>query len=429
MASLIAVLVIDISIVKIYDLVDKFFISMQDKVILFSINTSVCLFLEFIIIKYIKDSLKANQLNKTSNVNLLYRISFTTLCVIAVLLGVLIFQQVFDNYYDILLSVLIISVSYTIAVGFIGKLSTLFFSWYKSNHNLITFMYFISLSLIASNLVIAVIITDIKINDRPHQVEEFVGGTEDLDAGKYSFLDSTYNISSIVSFVSIWITTALLMNNYREKLINSMVYWVILSIPLIYFLVIYFYQYIFGSLLISYLAVDPITVSILMTAFLSLSKPIGGVIFALVFWKISKTVGYEKNLKNYMVISGWGMLLIFGADQAVVQTLTPYPPFGLATITTLSIAAFLMLVGIYNSGVLVSANNDLRKSIYKYALESKLLGQIGRAEMENELLKTVTKITNEKKLLMTDTEQPVELDGMELKKYIEFVVREVKKGK
>jgi hypothetical protein len=28
---------------------------------------------------------------------------------------------------------------------------------------------------------------------------------------------------------------------------------------------------------------------------------------------------------------------------------------------------------------------------------------------------------------MTDTEQPVELDGLELKKYIDFVVREVKK--
>jgi hypothetical protein len=50
--------------------------------------------------------------------------------------------------------------------------------------------------------------------------------------------------------------------------------------------------------------------------------------------------------------------------------------------------------------------------------------------MEKELQKTVTKITNEKKDFMTDTQQqPVELDGMELKKYIEFVVREVKKDK
>jgi hypothetical protein len=43
--------------------------------------------------------------------------------------------------------------------------------------------------------------------------------------------------------------------------------------------------------------------------------------------------------------------------------------------------------------------------------------------MENELQKTVTKITDEKRDFMTDTQQPVELDRMELKKYIEFVVR------
>jgi hypothetical protein len=49
--------------------------------------------------------------------------------------------------------------------------------------------------------------------------------------------------------------------------------------------------------------------------------------------------------------------------------------------------------------------------------------------MESELLKTVTKVTNEKKHLMTDAQRTVELDGMELKKYIEFVVREVKKDK
>jgi hypothetical protein len=49
-----------------------------------------------------------------------------------------------------------------------------------------------------------------------------------------------------------------------------------------------------------------------------------------------------------MTISGWGILLIFGADQAVAQTLASYPPFGLATMTVLNIAAYLML-GIYNS--------------------------------------------------------------------------------
>jgi hypothetical protein len=130
-----------------------------------------------------------------------------------------------------------------------------------------------------------------------------------------------------------------------------------------------------------------------------------------------------------MIISGWGILLIFGADQAVVQTQlqSPYPPFGLATIPVLVIAAFLMLLGIYYSAILVSANNNLRKSIRKYALESRLLDLIGQAEMEKEIQRTVNKITQDKGSLGMNTELSIELDEKELKKYVDFVIREVKK--
>jgi hypothetical protein len=87
-----------------------------------------------------------------------------------------------------------------------------------------------------------------------------------------------------------------------------------------------------------------------------------------------------------------------------------------------------MLLGIYNSATLVSANNELRRSIHKHALESKLLGLIGQAEMEKEIQRTVKQVTIDKYDLEKDLEEPVELDELELEKYIEFVVREVRKG-
>ena len=59
-----------------------------------------------------------------------------------------------------------------------------------------------------------------------------------------------------------------------------------------------------------------------------------------------------------MIISGWGIFLIFGANQGLVQTLAPYPTFGLVTNTVLIIGGFLMLLGIYNSALLVSVNDN-----------------------------------------------------------------------
>jgi hypothetical protein len=76
----------------------------------------------------------------------------------------------------------------------------------------------------------------------------------------------------------------------------------------------------------------------------------------------------------------------------------------------------------------------VRKSIHKHVLETRLLRLIGHAEMEKEIEKTVKKITQDKDRLEIDTEQqqqqqPVELDENELKKYVDFVIREVKERK
>jgi hypothetical protein len=69
-----------------------------------------------------------------------------------------------------------------------------------------------------------------------------------------------------------------------------------------------------------------------------------------------------------------------------------------------------MLLGIDNSATLVSANNELRRSIQKHALESKLLSAIGQAEMEKEIQKTVKQVNRDKQELEKELEEPVELD-------------------
>ena len=128
-----------------------------------------------------------------------------------------------------------------------------------------------------------------------------------------------------------------------------------------------------------------------------------------------------------MIISGFGIFLIFAANQAAAQIVSPYPSFGLSSITVLNIATFLMLLGIYNSATLVSANNNLRKFIRKRALESRLLDLIGQAEMEKEIQKTVKKIAQNKDILERYKEAEFEFDEKELEKYIDSVIKETKK--
>ena len=140
MAALIVTLLVDTSIVKINDLIDKNFISIQNKLVLFSVNSSLCLLLQFLIIKYVESSFKEGRLDKPKT-KVFYVISLTSLGVLAALMGFMMFEQFYYNYYDTAISISIIAISYGIAAALLVWLSLLFLSWYKSNHSFIVFLY------------------------------------------------------------------------------------------------------------------------------------------------------------------------------------------------------------------------------------------------------------------------------------------------
>lgn len=344
---------------------------------------------------------------------------------LGILIGFVMFELFYFSYYDTAITISIILLSYGTGAAIITWLAILFYSWFKSKHDLLLLLYFISMSILAFNLLASATFTSLKVAGRPTHAAVYVGASGDVINVRYKLLSDVSNIASFTSFLSIWFTTAMLMNSYREKMISSIVNWIILSIPLAYFLITYFYQLTLARMLFSYLQLDPLTVSIALGAFLSLSKPIGGILFGLSFWKISRMVSYEENIRASMIIAGWGILLLFGTNQASTQIVAPYPPFGLATITVLNVAAYFVLLGIYNSATLVSTNNKLRRSIHIHAL--KLLKPIGEAEMQKEIQRVVKNIFDDKEVDGMVKERTLELDEEELKNYVNFVIKELKK--
>jgi hypothetical protein len=69
----------------------------------------------------------------------------------------------------------------------------------------------------------------------------------------------------------------------------------------------------------------------------------------------------------------------------------------------------------------------VRESVRKHTFESGLSDLIGHAEMEKEIQNTVTKIIESQDIGELHTESGFQLDGNELRRYIEVVVNEVKK--
>lgn len=285
------------------------------------------------------------------------------------------------------------------------------------------------MSMIVLNLVLTTVNVTLILSEKPEKIRQFWGGSLDISGGRYYLLTILVRISSILSFAGIWLTTAILMHKAKDRMQKEIRYWIILSIPLLYFLFSYFIQDIFGSILFPFMRSDPIIISLILTSIFILSKPVGGLIFGLLFWRISKLVSFDKMLREYMIIAGYGFLLLFSANQATLLVLGPYPPFGTITITVLILSTYLIFVGIYTSTILVSTNAELRKFIYRIASDSKLLNVLGKTEVEREINQSVGKILKYASTSQSFEDVNFDLDTNDLKRYLESVVGELKNRK
>jgi hypothetical protein len=132
-----------------------------------------------------------------------------------------------------------------------------------------------------------------------------------------------------------------------------------------------------------------------------------------------------------MMISAYGMMLLFFSNQATGLALVPYPPFGLATVSIFGLSSFLIFVGSYSSAISVAEDSELRKSIRRYAIqESRLSDSIGMAQMEREIERNVLAFTKRNQDKMTEETgiQP-SLSEIDMKQYLEQVLQEVSKQK
>jgi hypothetical protein len=158
-----------------------------------------------------------------------------------------------------------------------------------------------------------------------------------------------------------------------------------------------------------------------------LSKPLGGLMLGIAFWSMARLGERNTEVRKSLNISGLGLLLLFTCNQGILMAISPYPPFGLSTITLLGLSAYLTVVGIYSSSFTLSHNSELRKYIRNLA-SSRLLDSLASAEMEREIEKTVSQIIVRESDNMEDkTGISSSLTENEAKTYLEEVLRELKK--
>jgi hypothetical protein len=295
---------------------------------------------------------------------------------------------------------------------------------------LVVFLYGITAASLSLNAGLTLAFSGMILQDRPELVLPRVGTLLPLfEPGSVKdILNTSVIISSAISFLITWIATISLLHHYSRKL-GRLKYWIIVAIPLVYFLS-QFLNPLLG-LFNPIIELSPVINSILLILVFSLSKPAGGILFGIAFWNIARNV-QSSMVRDYMIIAAYGLVLLFISNQAISTVNAPsFPPFGLVTVSFMGLASYLMLVGIYYSAMSVSQDVKLRKTIRRFAVdELRLLDNIGSAELsvklENQMKDIITK--NQTMMLEETGVQP-SLSEEDAKQYLNEILKELGKQK
>jgi hypothetical protein len=349
-------------------------------------------------------------------------IMFVQLGIIALLVAILFEVSLLLSYDVVLLEAVIVS-SFLTAACLTALLSWRLIIWFKSNKNRVMLAYLLASLFISASAIIGIVYLLDQLSYQPsisyaRQYGDYLGHVE----RGYSSLVYAYTISSAIAFVLLWIGTVFLLLSYRKR-VGTKKYWIIMSIPLLYFLSQF--QPVILNLVLNYASDNPMLFSLVYVVMVDVSRPVGGVLFGLAFILVSRKL-QSQGVKSYLVISGIGFLLLLVSYQAVALSTAPFPPLGLLSASYFGLSSYLIFIGLYSSAVSVSQDSRLRISIRR-SVETELnfIGSIGEAEMDHRILEKV--LSTSKKISETMPEESgisSSLTDKEIKDYILEVLAE-----
>jgi hypothetical protein len=157
-----------------------------------------------------------------------------------------------------------------------------------------------------------------------------------------------------------------------------------------------------------------------------------GILFAFSFWIVSKRLP-ESPIKTFLKITAYGFILLYLSNHVTVNQ-TPYPPYGINSLSLLPLATYFVLFGLYSSALSLSQDITLRNHLRSMARnDENLLSSIGTAQMETEVKRAVGELKevadeHEKELAeKTGVETPIAEN--EVEDYLKQVIEEVSRAR
>jgi hypothetical protein len=341
-----------------------------------------------------------------------------------IILVYIIGEILMTNAYHTILISMVVWISCTSAVLILGTLIFKFIQWFKISHDRLILSYAFAIGLIILNCGVILAYINSSLDSRPNTIPSTRPAINNAHALQIP-LNNAYTVTSFLSFIGLWAATIFSLRGYSRS-IGRIKFWLAVSLPILYFLSQS--EFIFGPFILSHRFLDPITFFRIYTISFASTKLVGGILFAIPYYLVSRKINDPK-VKNYLKLTSIGFILLFLSMQVFSLPLLPYPPFGIIAICFVGLSSYLILVGIYGSAISVSEDSMLRKSIRKLVVkETELVDTFATAQMEQEIQTKVVETTKRlSRYMIQETGIESSLKEEDIKKYCKEVLAEIKR--
>jgi hypothetical protein len=375
--------------------------------------------------------------NIASNLNKYY---YVTILIIQSLLSLIlstIYGQIIlnSNYYNIFIFIIVFT-SLLTSIGFLSILTMKLLRWFSLTPNYSILFYGIAISFFILNTIIGLVYVTEALTThtdviKPVSCRAMFGSLFNINPDLGIYLSNFYDITSIISFISIWLVTIFMLKQYSNN-IGKIKFWILVSIPLIFFMTKYevlLYYFLYDQSLLNIFSSFRINPSInpIVHTVIDSNLQFGGVFFAIVFLVIAKKIPNRHQIVNSLIISLIGMMLLFSSKDISTIILPSYPPLGIVAISFIGLASYLLFIGIYSSATIAARDITLRKYLFKKVEnDTALLNNIAYAENEIEIQKNVKSLIIYSSQWQQEQNNQLEMNQQELKGIINDVISEVK---
>lgn len=291
------------------------------------------------------------------------------------------------GHYSVYILILIVIISYSLNILFMSLLSFMLVSWNRTRKNNVLLYY----SLAAISASISGILTVIYMTSILLGGAEQISSSSDILFPVYALnsnmgiLNIANTISFLSSFIFMWLGTTIVLKHYTSKISKNR-YVLLIGAPLVYFVGQYF---IVINIFFPFIDSSSTSFIFYYTTFFTLSSVIGSVIFAVSFWLVAKDLSRNVDIAMYLKICGYGFIMFFASATATVIH-TPYPAYGIVSISLVGFSSYYILYGIYSSSVSLSEDVTLRDLVRKSATSQlKFLSSMSKGYLQDKIINQV----------------------------------------